>query len=42
MKLENELVISEIVFAKSSQGFQEIPHIPVGIACHWNYNSSFP
>jgi hypothetical protein len=42
MTLENEVVISEVFFENSSEGFQEIPHIPVPIACHWNYNSSFP
>jgi hypothetical protein len=47
MKLENEVVISEIVFgmipriSKNPEGFPKIPHIPVPITCHRNYNSSF-
>jgi len=36
-RLENEVVISEIVFIVHGQpykGFEKIPHIPISITCH--------
>ncbi len=41
IKLQNEVVISEIVFGmvhgRPYKGFETIPHVPIPITCHWSY-----